>query len=60
MGKWSELKPHIRQVWKLSLPAILAQITHIVMQYIDSAMVGELCARGLLMLYRQKTSKFYQ
>ena len=46
MGKWSELKPHIRQVWKLSLPAILAQITHIVMQYIDSAMVGELGAQA--------------
>ena len=46
MGKWRELKPHIRQVWKLSLPAILAQITHIVMQYIDSAMVGELGAQA--------------
>lgn len=46
MGKWNELKPHIRQVWKLSLPAILAQITHIVMQYIDSAMVGDLGAKA--------------
>ena len=42
MGKWNwkELKPEIAQVWRLSLPAILTQITTIVMQYIDSAMVG--------------------
>lgn len=44
MGHWTELKPHIRQVWKLSLPAILTQITTIVMQYIDAAMVGALGA----------------
>ena len=42
-ANWRELKPQIRQVWTLSLPAILTQITTIVMQYIDSAMVG---ARG--------------
>lgn len=42
--KWSELGPQVRQVWKLSLPAILTQITTIVMQYIDSAMVGALGA----------------
>lgn len=43
---WSEMKPQIRQVWKLSLPAILTQITTIVMQYIDSAMVGTLGANA--------------
>lgn len=41
-----ELKSQIRQVWKLSLPAILTQITTIVMQYIDSAMVGALGANA--------------
>ena len=44
--KWTELKPQIRQVWQLSLPAILTQITSIVMQYIDSAMVGALGANA--------------
>ena len=39
---WAELKPEVKQVWKLSLPAILTQITTIAMQYIDSAMVGAL------------------
>ncbi len=43
---WSELKTQIQQVWKLSLPAILTQITTIVMQYIDSAMVGALGANA--------------
>lgn len=38
------LKPQIKQVWRLSLPAILTQITTIAMQYIDSAMVGALGA----------------
>lgn len=46
MKHWTELKPQIRQVWKLSLPAILTQITTIVMQYIDSAMVGALGANA--------------
>jgi len=46
MNRWAELKPQIRQVWKLSLPAILTQITTIVMQYIDSAMVGALGANA--------------
>lgn len=46
MNRLSELKPQIRQVWKLSLPAILTQITTIVMQYIDSAMVGSLGANA--------------
>lgn len=35
---------HLAQVWRLSVPAILTQITSIVMQYIDSAMVGRLGA----------------
>ena len=46
MAHWSELRPHIRQVWRLSLPAILTQITTIVMQYIDAAMVGALGANA--------------
>ena len=40
------LKPQIRQVWRLSLPAILTQLTTIVMQYIDAAMVGALGANA--------------
>ena len=47
---WAELKPEVKQVWKLSLPAILTQITTIAMQYIDSAMVGALGA-GCTMAY---------
>ena len=43
---FKELKPQIRQVWTLSLPAILTQITTIAMQYIDSAMVGSLGANA--------------
>lgn len=46
MGNLTELRPQIRQVWRLSLPAILTQITTIVMQYIDSAMVGALGANA--------------
>ncbi len=46
MNRWTGLKPQIQQVWKLSLPAILTQITTIVMQYIDSAMVGALGAKA--------------
>lgn len=38
------LRQHISRVWKLSVPAILTQISNIVMQYIDSAMVGKLGA----------------
>lgn len=36
------LKQQISNVWKLSIPAILTQISSIVMQYIDSSMVGNL------------------
>ena len=45
-AKWAELKPQVQEVWHLSLPAILTQITTIAMQYIDSAMVGALGARA--------------
>lgn len=38
------IRPQIAEVWRLSLPAILTQITTIAMQYIDSAMVGALGA----------------
>lgn len=44
MRNCTGLMPQIRQVWKLSLPAILSQISNIVMQYIDAAMVGDLGA----------------
>lgn len=43
---FTELKPQIRQVWRLSLPGILTHITSTVMQYIDSAMVGALGANA--------------
>jgi putative MATE family efflux protein len=38
------LRQKIKVVWTLSVPAILAQITSIMMQYIDTAMVGSLGA----------------
>jgi putative MATE family efflux protein len=38
------LRQKITVVWHLSIPAILAQITSIMMQYIDTAMVGNLGA----------------
>lgn len=41
-----ELKQQVAEVWRLSLPAILTQITTIAMQYIDSAMVGGLGANA--------------
>lgn len=46
IGKNTELsgKEKLSVVWRLSVPAILAQITSIIMQYIDAAMVGELGA----------------
>ena len=46
MINWNKLKPHALEVWRLSLPAILTQITTIIMQYIDSAMVGALGANA--------------
>lgn len=44
--KQGEFKNQITEVMKLSLPAILTQITTILMQYIDSAMVGALGANA--------------
>lgn len=41
-----ELWTQTREVLRLSLPAILTQITTIAMQYIDSAMVGALGANA--------------
>jgi putative MATE family efflux protein len=40
------LRQKIKVVWNLSVPAILAQITSIMMQYIDTAMVGNLGAEA--------------
>ena len=45
-NKLSQLRPQLQKVWHLSLPAILTQITTIAMQYIDSAMVGQLGANA--------------
>ena len=41
-----EMRGQISRVWQLSVPAILTQITTIAMQYIDSAMVGNLGANA--------------
>lgn len=38
------IKRTLRLVWMLSVPSILAQITSVLMQYIDAAMVGNLGA----------------
>ena len=43
-GKTIDLKERFRLVFQLSLPGILAQISEIIMQYIDAAMVGKLGA----------------
>ena len=45
-NKWTELKPQVQLIWRLSLPGILTHITSTVMQYIDSAMVGALGANA--------------
>lgn len=42
----NDLRAQLSSVWKLSVPAILTQITTIAMQYIDSAMVGSLGANA--------------
>lgn len=42
----TDLRAQLSRVWKLSIPAILTQITTIAMQYIDSAMVGNLGANA--------------
>ena len=44
--KIKNILPQLQEVWRLSLPAILTQITTIAMQYIDSAMVGALGANA--------------
>lgn len=38
----TDIRSQLARVWKLSIPAILTQITTVAMQYIDSAMVGHL------------------
>lgn len=43
---WTELKPQVQLIWRLSLPGILTHIVSTVMQYIDSAMVGTLGANA--------------
>lgn len=43
-GKPLSYKQQIRLVWNLSAPAILAQLSSILMQYIDASMVGRLGA----------------
>ena len=42
----NDLRAQLSRVWRLSVPAILTQITTIAMQYIDSAMVGNLGANA--------------
>ncbi len=44
MSKITGIEQHIKTVLKLSIPAILAEISSVVMQYIDAAMVGSLGA----------------
>ncbi len=41
-----DTRAQLRRVWQLSIPAVLTQITTIAMQYIDSAMVGNLGANA--------------
>lgn len=43
-SKTLSLSQQIHLIWQLSLPAIMAQLSAIVMQYIDAAMVGKLGA----------------
>ena len=43
-GKPLSLRQQLLLIWQLSLPAIMAQLSSIVMQYIDAAMVGRLGA----------------
>lgn len=43
-GKPLSYRQQIRLVWQLSAPAILAQLSSILMQYIDASMVGRLGA----------------
>ena len=41
----STTRKQLSLVWKLSIPAIFAQLTSIIMQYIDAGMVGKLGAK---------------
>ncbi len=43
-GQPMTLGQQLSLTWKLSIPAIMAQLSSIVMQYIDAAMVGSLGA----------------
>lgn len=43
-GKQLKLREEIRIIWRLSVPAILAMLSSVIMQYIDAAMVGRLGA----------------
>lgn len=45
-NKTFSLKQQAGYVWRLSVPGILAQISSIIMQYIDAAMVGSLGAQA--------------
>lgn len=44
MSRGQQTKEYLKQVVRLSIPAVLAEISAIVMQYIDAAMVGSLGA----------------
>ena len=44
MSERQQTKEYLKQVIQLSIPAVLAQISSIIMQYIDAAMVGSLGA----------------
>ena len=53
------LKTQLARVWRLSLPAILTQITTIAMEYIDSAMVGRLGANASAAIGLISTSTWF-
>lgn len=44
MSRKQQTREYLKQVIQLSIPAVLAQISSIIMQYIDAAMVGSLGA----------------
>ena len=46
MKNLSAQKEQLGQVIRLSIPAVLAQISSIIMQYIDAAMAGSLGAKA--------------
>ena len=53
-------KEQVINVWKLSIPAILTQIASIVMQYIDSAMVGNLGENASASIGLVSTTNVYE